>query len=157
MSSPPAGRRTLRSLAAEITAAGGAAHAVQCDLTVREDAEQLVQDAVDVFGRLDVLVNNAGRGEISPPSKRPPTKCCQNIFAVNVFALWLTTRPALLHYAAAWDWPHHHGVKHGGEAGVSLQQRLRCSETCRGGIHPRTAGGTGGNRDPRFGGLSRRP
>lgn len=36
------------------------------DLSTREAAEQMVQQAVSVFGRLDVLVNNAGGGVIRP-------------------------------------------------------------------------------------------
>ena len=87
-------KENLLSLAAEITAAGGAAHAVQCDLTVREDAEQLVQDAVDVFGRLDVLVNNAGRGHMSSVEDTTD-EIIESMFAVNVFPLWYTVRAAL--------------------------------------------------------------
>jgi len=47
-------------LVAEIERAGGAAAAVRADIGRRSDAESLVVAAVDRFGRLDVLVNNAG-------------------------------------------------------------------------------------------------
>ncbi|MGH2558933.1 MAG: SDR family NAD(P)-dependent oxidoreductase [Thermomicrobiales bacterium] len=43
-----------------ITKAGGAAVAVRADVGRRDEAEALVAAAVDRFGRLDVLVNNAG-------------------------------------------------------------------------------------------------
>ncbi|WP_421726131.1 SDR family NAD(P)-dependent oxidoreductase [Bauldia sp.] len=43
-----------------VTAAGGALHIVQCDVANEADVERLVDTAVDSFGRLDVLVNNAG-------------------------------------------------------------------------------------------------
>jgi len=39
---------------------GGEAIAVQADVTVFEDAQRLIQSALDRFGRLDILVNNAG-------------------------------------------------------------------------------------------------
>jgi NAD(P)-dependent dehydrogenase (short-subunit alcohol dehydrogenase family) len=44
----------------EITAAGGEAVANTDDISEWTGAEKLVQQAVDAFGRLDVLVNNAG-------------------------------------------------------------------------------------------------
>ena len=45
---------------AEITASGGAAVACRADVSDWDDAARLVQTAVDSFGRLDALVNNAG-------------------------------------------------------------------------------------------------
>ncbi|MGK2865772.1 MAG: SDR family oxidoreductase [Mycobacterium sp.] len=65
-------RRTdrLDTLTAEIRAAGGRARAVPVDVTRAEDLERLVTSAVSEFGRLDVLVSNAGIGPISPMSAR---------------------------------------------------------------------------------------
>jgi len=48
------------SLVAEITAAGGTALAIQADIGDPNAGEQVVKQVVDAFGRLDVLVNNAG-------------------------------------------------------------------------------------------------
>lgn len=44
----------------QIEASGGRAAAVQADVTRRADVEALVAGTVEMFGRLDVLVNNAG-------------------------------------------------------------------------------------------------
>ncbi|MBE8516192.1 SDR family NAD(P)-dependent oxidoreductase [Amycolatopsis sp. H6(2020)] len=44
----------------DIAGIGGHAVAVQADITDPDDAEGAVQDTLDRFGRLDVLVNNAG-------------------------------------------------------------------------------------------------
>jgi 3-oxoacyl-[acyl-carrier protein] reductase len=48
------------SVAAEIDAKAGRAIAIQADITKREDAKRIVEETVHRFGRLDVLVNNAG-------------------------------------------------------------------------------------------------
>lgn len=55
-------RRTdrLDALVADITAAGGEALAVATDVTRIEDVKGLVEVAVQTFGRIDVLINNAG-------------------------------------------------------------------------------------------------
>jgi NADP-dependent 3-hydroxy acid dehydrogenase YdfG len=50
----------IEALAAEITTAGGQATAVATDVTKREDVQALVDTAVATYGRVDVLINNAG-------------------------------------------------------------------------------------------------
>lgn len=61
-------RRTdrLGSLVAPIRAEGGRAEMLAVDVTKRADLEQLVALAVDRFGRLDVLVSNAGVARTAP-------------------------------------------------------------------------------------------
>lgn len=59
----------LDALAAELVAAGGQAVAYQTDVTSQDDVKALIQGAVDTFGRLDVLVNNAGLMAIAPLSE----------------------------------------------------------------------------------------
>ena len=39
---------------------GGKAIAVKCDVSKREDVENLFSATVDAFGKVDILVNNAG-------------------------------------------------------------------------------------------------
>ena len=56
----------LETLAKQITGAGGEAVAVATDVRRREDMARLVGTATDRFGRLDVLVSNAGSMAISP-------------------------------------------------------------------------------------------
>jgi NADP-dependent 3-hydroxy acid dehydrogenase YdfG len=56
----------LADLVAKIEAAGGTAVHTRTDVTRREDLHALVALACERFGRLDVLVGNAGAGPISP-------------------------------------------------------------------------------------------
>lgn len=55
----------LHALVAEIEAAGGRAACRQTDVRDRASVQGLVDCACDTFGRLDVLVSNAGVGPIS--------------------------------------------------------------------------------------------
>ena len=50
----------LVAVADKIKAAGGEALPVVCDISKPEDAKRLVEAAVSAYGKLDVLVNNAG-------------------------------------------------------------------------------------------------
>jgi NADP-dependent 3-hydroxy acid dehydrogenase YdfG len=61
-------RRTdrLDRLAAEITAAGGIARVSKLDVTDRADVAAFAKEAIDTFGRVDVLINNAGVMPLSP-------------------------------------------------------------------------------------------
>lgn len=61
-------RRTdrLERIAVEIRAAGGRAEVVQTDVTSREQVQALIDTGVRVFGRVDVLINNAGLMAIAP-------------------------------------------------------------------------------------------
>lgn len=47
-------------VAAQITADGGKAQAVQADVSVEEDVNRLMKAAIDTYGKIDILVNNAG-------------------------------------------------------------------------------------------------
>ncbi|NMM25561.1 MAG: SDR family oxidoreductase [Phycicoccus sp.] len=57
----------IHERAAEIEAGGGRAVALAGDLTLAGTAESLVRLAIDTFGRLDALVNNAGMTSVSDP------------------------------------------------------------------------------------------
>ncbi|MBB3398659.1 SDR family oxidoreductase [Rhizobium sp. BK060] len=61
-------RRTerLETLAAEITAAGGKALYRSLDVTSRADVQAFADAALEAFGRIDVIVNNAGVMPLSP-------------------------------------------------------------------------------------------
>ena len=56
----------LNAIAEEITAAGGKAAIARTDVTQADDLKRLVETALAVFGKVDVLINNAGLMAIAP-------------------------------------------------------------------------------------------
>ena len=79
---------------AEITATGGKAVAVQGDVSKQADITGLFAETNKVFGRLDVLVNNAGIYQPAPLEQVTEESFHQQ-FNVNVLGLLLTTKEAL--------------------------------------------------------------
>ncbi|MCA1971301.1 MAG: SDR family oxidoreductase [Caenispirillum sp.] len=61
-------RRTdrLERLADDITAAGGRAIYQRLDVTSRDDVQSFANAAIEAFGRIDVVINNAGVMPLSP-------------------------------------------------------------------------------------------
>jgi len=80
-----------RAVAGEISIAGGKANAVAADLSQASGPVELIQSAFDVFGGLDILVNNAAvfsGGLIAQVSEEQ----IDHLLAVNVRAVILATR-----------------------------------------------------------------
>jgi 3-oxoacyl-[acyl-carrier protein] reductase len=78
----------------EIAAAGGKAVAVQADVAKQPDIKRLFAETKKAFGRLDVLVNNAGVYEFAPIEEVTPEHFHKQ-FGLNVLGLLLTTQEAL--------------------------------------------------------------
>jgi NADP-dependent 3-hydroxy acid dehydrogenase YdfG len=56
----------IEALADELNGRGGKALAIATDVTKRDQVQTLVDDAVRTYGRLDVMLNNAGLMPVSP-------------------------------------------------------------------------------------------
>ena len=87
-------RDRLDGLVEEVTRGGGKAIAVECDVTDEEQAHDLVRRAVEEFGRIDVLVNNAGVMLLSTVGKGLSDQWRQ-MFDVNVMGLLYATDAAI--------------------------------------------------------------
>jgi short-subunit dehydrogenase len=87
----------LEALAKEINSIGTGAETlvVQADLSKLEDIQSLIKQTLDKYGRIDVLVNNAGFGRLDWLEKLDPVKDIQAQFDVNVLGVIQTTRQAL--------------------------------------------------------------
>lgn len=90
---------TAEAVAAEIVADGGEAVGLACDVTRDSDLEAVVRTALDRFGKLSILVNNAGGG--GPKPFDMPMDTFRWAYELNVFSLFRLTQLAAPHMAAA--------------------------------------------------------
>jgi hypothetical protein len=92
-------RDRLTALADELRSSARSSQQIlsnPCDVSVRSQAENLINDTIAQLGQIDVLINNAGRGHFAS-IEETSDDVIQSMFALNVFALWYTTRPVLPH------------------------------------------------------------
>lgn len=82
---------------AEITKEGGKAIAVQGDIAKEKDVESLFAQAVKAFGKIDILINNAGVYEFIPLEDITSPKY-HRMFDLNVFGLLMATKEAVKHF-----------------------------------------------------------
>jgi NADP-dependent 3-hydroxy acid dehydrogenase YdfG len=93
-------RDRLDALVKDIEADGGTALAVEADITERAQAEQAVRTVVDRFGRLDILINNAGLMLLGPIVGADVDEW-ERMIAVNQKGLLYVTNAALPHLLKA--------------------------------------------------------
>ena len=87
---------TIHTAAEEIEDAGGRALAVPCDIRFDDQVEAAVARAVERFGGIDILVNNASAIHLSG-TLETPMKRYDLMFDVNVRGAFLCTRACLPH------------------------------------------------------------
>jgi len=95
---------TIHNAAAACEAAGGRALAVCADLRHEDQIVAAVEAAVERFGGLDILVNNASALGLSG-TLDTTTKIFDRMFDINARGSWLATREALPHLLRS-DNPH---------------------------------------------------
>jgi NAD(P)-dependent dehydrogenase (short-subunit alcohol dehydrogenase family) len=86
--------RRAEQILTQLPDAGDALLAVDLDVTNADQAARAVQSAVDTFGRIDVLVNNAGRGLLGAVEEASDA-AVRAVYEVNVFGT-LTMQRAVL-------------------------------------------------------------
>jgi NAD(P)-dependent dehydrogenase (short-subunit alcohol dehydrogenase family) len=80
---------------------GGSAAFVEADVSQADDARRLVAAAVERFGRLDVLVNNAGVGGTRLPVHELEPEDFDRVIDVNLRGTFLCSKYAIPHLLAA--------------------------------------------------------
>jgi 3-oxoacyl-[acyl-carrier protein] reductase len=90
------GARKAEEVVAEIKAAGGQAIAVQADVSNAADVEHLFKQTLDTYGRIDVVVNNAGIMPLSPIAKGD-VATFDRVIATNLRGTFLVLARAAQH------------------------------------------------------------
>lgn len=84
-----------KKAAATIAENGGEATHVRCDVTRAEDTRTMVEAAVERYGGLDVLFNNAGFASSPRPVEETTEEDLDRALAVNVKGVFLCSRAAI--------------------------------------------------------------
>jgi NAD(P)-dependent dehydrogenase (short-subunit alcohol dehydrogenase family) len=84
----------MQEIAAEIRSAGGEAVTISCDVRDEDDVRALIDGTVDAFGRLDIMVNNAGVGYIMKHLDAVSREEWDVVLGVNLTGAFLCTQYA---------------------------------------------------------------
>lgn len=87
------GRREARLRALVDELGGDRTRAMPCDVTDEPAVVRVVHDTVEAFGRLDIMVNNAGISD-GGPAESEPLSTFQSVIDVNLAAVFLGCREA---------------------------------------------------------------
>jgi short-subunit dehydrogenase len=87
-------RERLSEVAEAVRRSGGEALAVPLDVTDAAAADAMVRAAVAAWGRIDVLVNNAGRGLLAPFEETTPEELRQ-LMELNVISVMRLSQAVL--------------------------------------------------------------
>ncbi len=93
-------RAQLDVVAAEITSAGGRALAVVADVAGQPQTERMAQEIVTAFGRIDVLVNNAGVAGSRMDLVDMPVSNWDTVMDTNLRGAMLCSKAVLPHMTA---------------------------------------------------------
>jgi NAD(P)-dependent dehydrogenase (short-subunit alcohol dehydrogenase family) len=94
------GAEAVQKAAADIQAAGSEVLGIQADITQQADVVRLFGEAIGRFGKLDVLVNNAGRSTRGKVLDTTPDQF-RELMELNFIALVRCTRAAAPHLLAS--------------------------------------------------------
>lgn len=73
----------LERVASSVRSIGRRVHTVATDVSKPEDCQKLVDEAMEQFGRVDVLINNAGVGTAVPATRETPEEF-RNVIDINL-------------------------------------------------------------------------
>jgi len=85
----------LQTLVEKIHQDGGEAIAIPVDVVDRDEVEVMVQTAIDLYGRIDILFNNAGFGRLDWLENLDPGRDIETQMDVNLLGLAQVTRAVL--------------------------------------------------------------
>lgn len=85
----------LQQLAADIQSEGGEAIAIPVDINRSEEIDVMVQTALDLYERIDILFNNAGFGAVDWFEELDSERHIETLISVNLTGTMLVTRAIL--------------------------------------------------------------
>lgn len=83
----------LKEVARNLEVHGVKTRPFQCDVSKEEEVKAMVHDVVDNFGRLDIIVNNAGVASMSPATEMS-LEDWNKVVSVNLTGVFLCARTA---------------------------------------------------------------
>lgn len=90
----------LDQLAADITSQGGTAFGIEADITDQAQAQKAIEQTIEKYNRLDIVVNNAGVMLLGP-AENAPTEEWDRMVSINVNGLLHISHAALPHLLKA--------------------------------------------------------
>jgi 3-oxoacyl-[acyl-carrier protein] reductase len=85
-------RKTLETTAAAISALGGEARALQCDVVDLESVQALTASVQHDFGKVNILVNNAGIASFPTPLHEMTPQAWETLLNTNLRGVFYTIR-----------------------------------------------------------------
>lgn len=76
---------------------GGRAEFLRCDVASPQDSQAMVSTCIKAFGKMDILINNAGWTHRNKPLMEVSEEEFDKVYAINVKAIYLATLAAVPH------------------------------------------------------------
>ncbi|MCK5095434.1 MAG: SDR family oxidoreductase [Spirochaetes bacterium] len=89
-------RDRLERVVEEIAKEGGNCKGIYADVSVESQVRKFFQDVIKVYGRVDILVNSAGRDSLSPPITEVTFEEWEKTIDSNLKAVFLCCREAFI-------------------------------------------------------------
>jgi NAD(P)-dependent dehydrogenase (short-subunit alcohol dehydrogenase family) len=86
----------MEAIAAGCRQQGATVHTVACDVRLESDCTQLMAEAVNTFGQIDILINNAGVGYIMEPFTEFKESSWDAVLDVNLKGAFLCSKHAAI-------------------------------------------------------------
>lgn len=84
----------MEEIAQTLRAQGAGAHVIPCDVTKESDVKALIEGCVQAFGRIDIMINNAGYDNLIKPLFETTVEDWEQVHRVNLLGSFLCTRYA---------------------------------------------------------------